>query len=65
MSCALQAIIQTLNLRHLPAENGGRFYQNVAAYGHFGRADLELPWEKTDKSSLLKDLSLSKLASHN
>ena len=58
-------ILQTLNLRHLPAENGGRFYQNVAAYGHFGRADLELPWEKTDKSSLLKDLSLSKVASHN
>ncbi|BAY51476.1 S-adenosylmethionine synthetase [Thermostichus vulcanus NIES-2134] len=43
------AIIQTLNLRHLPQERGGRFYQDVAAYGHFGRHDLDLPWEKLDK----------------
>ena len=55
-------IIQTLNLRRLPAENNGRFYQDVAAYGHFGRTDLELPWEKTDKVALLKELSLSKIA---
>ncbi len=55
-------IIQTLNLRNLPAENNGRFYQDVAAYGHFGRTDLELPWEKTDKVALLKELSLSKVA---
>ena len=55
-------IIQTLNLRSLPAENNGRFYQDVAAYGHFGRTDLELPWEKTDKVALLKDLALSKVA---
>ena len=55
-------IIQTLNLRRLPAENNGRFYQDVAAYGHFGRTDLELPWEKTDKVAILKELSLSKVA---
>ena len=55
-------IIQTLNLRRLPAENNGRFYQDVAAYGHFGRTDLELPWEKTDKVALLKEFSLSKVA---
>jgi S-adenosylmethionine synthetase len=48
-------IIQTFSLRHLPAERGGRFYQDVAAYGHFGRTDLELPWEQTDKAALLKD----------
>jgi S-adenosylmethionine synthetase len=48
-------IIQTLNLRRLPAERGGRFYQDVAAYGHFGRPDLDLPWELTDKAALLKD----------
>lgn len=47
-------IIQTFNLRHLPAERGGRFYQDVAAYGHFGRTDLELPWEQTDKAALLQ-----------
>jgi len=52
-------IIQTFNLRGLPRERQGRFYQDVAAYGHFGRNDLDLPWEKTDKASLLKDAALS------
>jgi S-adenosylmethionine synthetase len=48
-------IIQAFNLRRLPAERGGRFYQNIAAYGHFGRNDLDLPWEQTDKVELLKE----------
>ncbi|RMF26841.1 MAG: methionine adenosyltransferase [Cyanobacteria bacterium J083] len=48
-------IIQTFNLRHLPALRGGRFYQDVAAYGHFGRTDLDLPWEKLDKAALLRE----------
>ncbi|RMH65798.1 MAG: methionine adenosyltransferase [Cyanobacteria bacterium J003] len=43
------AIIQTFNLRHLPQDRGGRFSQDVAAYGHFGRHDLDLPWERLDK----------------
>ncbi len=47
-------IIHAFKLRHLPAEKNGRFYQDVAAYGHFGRSDLELPWEKTDKAEVLK-----------
>ena len=47
-------IIQTLDLRNLPSERGGRFYQDVAAYGHFGRSDLDLPWEKTDKVDILR-----------
>ncbi len=47
-------IIHTFNLRNLPSERGGRFYQDVAAYGHFGRNDLDLPWERTDKAELLK-----------
>lgn len=46
-------IIHTFNLRQLPGERGGRFYQDVAAYGHFGRTDLDLPWEQTDKAALL------------
>ncbi|NQT29755.1 MAG: methionine adenosyltransferase [Candidatus Saganbacteria bacterium] len=29
-------------------------YKQVAAYGHFGRLDLDLPWEKTDKAAELK-----------
>ncbi|MCC5659454.1 methionine adenosyltransferase [Nostoc sp. XA010] len=47
-------IIHAFNLRNLPSERGGRFYQDVAAYGHFGRADLDLPWEQTDKAEFLK-----------
>ena len=40
------AIIETLNLRR-------PIYAQTAAYGHFGRADLDLPWEKTDKTAEL------------
>lgn len=49
-----EGILATFNLRNLPAERGGRFYQDVAAYGHFGRDDLDLPWEQTDKAATLK-----------
>lgn len=48
-------IIQAFNLQYLPVERGGRFFQDVAAYGHVGRTDLDLPWEKTDKVDLLKE----------
>ncbi|MDR9405135.1 MAG: methionine adenosyltransferase [Halothece sp. Uz-M2-17] len=47
-------IIQDLHLQELPKQRGGRFYQDTAAYGHFGRPDLDLPWERTDKAELLK-----------
>lgn len=40
-------IIQMLDLRR-------PIYKATAAYGHFGRNDLDLPWEKTDKSEVLK-----------
>ncbi|WP_027390786.1 methionine adenosyltransferase [Chrysiogenes arsenatis] len=30
-------------------------YQQTAAYGHFGRNDIDLPWEKTDKAEMLKN----------
>lgn len=55
-------IIHTFKLRNLPSERGGRFYQDVAAYGHFGRTDLDLPWERTDKAELLQQ-ALNKQAS--
>jgi S-adenosylmethionine synthetase len=42
------AIIEIFGLRSLPQQRGGRFYQDVAAYGHFGRSDLKLPWEDVD-----------------
>jgi S-adenosylmethionine synthetase len=28
-------------------------YRQTAAYGHFGRPDLDLPWERTDKAAIL------------
>jgi S-adenosylmethionine synthetase len=48
------AIINTFKLNELPKKHGGKFYRNVAAYGHFGRPDLELPWEKLDRVEELK-----------
>ena len=41
------AIIEDLNLRR-------PIYKKVAAYGHFGREDLDLPWERTDKAAALR-----------
>ncbi len=41
------AIIHDLDLRR-------PIYKQVAAYGHFGRDDLDLPWERTDKADILR-----------
>lgn len=40
-------IIKMLDLRR-------PIYKQTAAYGHFGRTDINLPWERTDKAELLK-----------
>ena len=48
------AIIKDFNLQNLPSDRNGRFYQDVAAYGHMGRNDLDLPWERLDKVEILK-----------
>lgn len=42
------AIIRDLQLRR-------PVYKQVAAYGHFGRSDLDLTWEKTDKAEILRE----------
>jgi len=42
------AIIRDLDLRR-------PIFRQVAAYGHFGRDDLDLSWEKTDKADLLRE----------
>ena len=42
-----KGIIETLNLRR-------PIYQQTAAYGHFGRTDIELPWEQLNKVEELK-----------
>ena len=49
------AIINQFDLRCLPAKNGGKFYQKLAAYGHMGRTDINVPWEQTDKAAILKE----------
>ncbi|HSN66228.1 MAG TPA: methionine adenosyltransferase, partial [Fusibacter sp.] len=41
------AIIRDLDLRR-------PIYRQTAAYGHFGRTDVDLPWEKTDKAEILR-----------
>ena len=41
------AIIRRLDLRR-------PIYRQLAAYGHFGRPELDLPWEKTDMVEALK-----------
>lgn len=47
------AIIRDLDLRR-------PIYKQVAAYGHFGREDVDVPWEKTDKADILrKEASLA------
>ncbi|HEX6140762.1 MAG TPA: methionine adenosyltransferase [Candidatus Limnocylindria bacterium] len=42
------AIIEALDLRR-------PIYRQTAAYGHFGRSDLDLPWERVDRAPLLRD----------
>lgn len=41
-------IIKMLDLRR-------PIYKQTAAYGHFGRSDVDLPWERTDKAEALKE----------
>jgi S-adenosylmethionine synthetase len=48
------AIIRDFDLRR-------PIFRQTAAYGHFGRDDLDLPWEKTDKAEILRKEGLSKL----
>ncbi len=43
-------IINMLNLRR-------PIYKQTAAYGHFGRSDVNLPWEATDKADILRELA--------
>jgi S-adenosylmethionine synthetase len=47
------AIIQQFDLRR-------PIYRQISVYGHFGRTDLDLPWEKTDKADILRKEALGK-----
>ena len=52
------AIIKEFNLRNLPKKMGGKFFRKTASYGHFGRRDLELPWENVkEKAAQLAEAS--------
>jgi S-adenosylmethionine synthetase len=42
------AIIRDLDLRR-------PIYRQTAAYGHFGRTDIDLPWERTDKADAIRE----------
>jgi S-adenosylmethionine synthetase len=51
----LAAILRDFDLRRLPERNPVGFYSKLAAYGHFGRRDLDLPWEKTDRVDVFSE----------
>ena len=42
------AIIKEFDLKNLPKKLGGEFFVKTASYGHFGRNDLNLPWENVE-----------------
>ncbi|NWG24752.1 MAG: methionine adenosyltransferase [Pseudorhodoplanes sp.] len=47
------AITHRFGLRTQPGASVGGFYRPLAVYGHFGRPELDLPWEKTDLAAAL------------
>jgi S-adenosylmethionine synthetase len=49
----LAEIIRRFRLRDLPSHDEGGFYPRLAAFGHVGRVDLDLPWERTDVTNAL------------
>ena len=51
----LAGIMKHFKLRQLPLMHVDGFFQKLAAYGHFGRTDMELPWEATDKTQALTE----------
>ncbi len=53
------AIIKQFDLRNLPAKNGGKFYSKLAAYGHIGRVDFNVPWEETQMAKKLESEALA------
>jgi S-adenosylmethionine synthetase len=49
------AIIAALNLRR-------PIFEQTASYGHFGRTDLDLPWEQTSRAEELKQVATQSVA---
>jgi S-adenosylmethionine synthetase len=50
----LGAIIKEFDLKNLSSRTKGGFYRRLAVYGQVGRTDMDLPWERTDKTAELK-----------
>jgi S-adenosylmethionine synthetase len=48
------AVLQHFRLRELPAQHEGSFYTRLASYGHFGRRDVDVPWESEDQRVTLE-----------
>ena len=46
-------ILKRMGLRRLPAVNPDGFFRRLAAFGHFGRTELDLPWESTAAAAAL------------
>jgi S-adenosylmethionine synthetase len=51
----LGAIVKRFRLRHRAPADGDGFFQRLAAYGHVGRDDLDLPWEALDAVGRLRE----------
>ncbi|PJK30197.1 methionine adenosyltransferase [Minwuia thermotolerans] len=52
-----RGIDAAFGLSALPRQRGGRFFSDLTAFGHMGRLDLDLPWERTDRAGELEDLA--------
>jgi S-adenosylmethionine synthetase len=52
----LGGILRRFNLTSLPARSKKGFFRRLAVYGHFGRPDLNLPWEASDLTEVLRVL---------
>jgi S-adenosylmethionine synthetase len=50
----LAAIMKHFRLRYQPSKHPQGYFQRLAAYGHFGRDDMDLPWEMADRADELK-----------
>jgi len=51
---SLGGMIRQFDFGRMPSLSAGGFYRKLASYGHFGRTDMGLPWEETDKAEVLR-----------
>ena len=56
------SILEKFDLKNLPKKMGGDFFIKTAAYGHFGREDIDLPWENIEEISEKLKHSINKFS---